>query len=132
MHRLSGQTGLLRKRFGQEVDENSNFRRGPPRCRMHRIDWFRRRSPSIKYHLDVTARDLPVEQPARRVGDTEAGEHGFANVLRIVRPHPRLRPNRDRAVGALKTPLLRGALKYEGDALVMLEISGSGWRAMSI
>src|ERR1700686_1432325 len=99
---------------------------------MHRIDRFGRRSPSIKQHLDVTACDLPVEEPGRRVGDTEAREHGFANVLRVVRAHPRLRPNRDRAVRPLKTPLLRGALEDEGDALVMSKISGGSRRAVSI
>ncbi len=98
---------------------------------MHRIDRFGRRSPSIKQHLDVTACDLPVEEPGRRVGDTEAREHGFANVLRVVRAHPRLWPVRLRRP-PLKTPLLRGALEDEGDALVMRKISGGSRRAVSI
>jgi len=69
--------------------------------------------------------DLASEQPAGRMGQTQAGEDCRPNPLRIVRTQAPLGLVDDLAELALEAPGSGRASRYEGDALTAVEVAGA-------
>lgn len=76
--------------------------------------------------------NLRREEPARRVGDTEVGENGGSDLLRVVGAEGPLRLMGDRAEAAMKTPDARRALRGVDDAGMPLELGRYRGLAMGL